>query len=175
MDNARLLFRPAGPSDLGRIREIIRQAQTRMRLLGIDQWQDGYPAHVDIERDILSGDGRVLCRPEDGRAVACGAVIFGPEPAYAVIAGAWLGDDPYAVVHRLAVADGETGRGAAGEFLHRAEALAAARGIRSMRIDTHSDNRAMLRLLDKRGYVYCGKIRCRSGERLAFEKRLGPH
>ena len=32
--------------------------------------------------------------------------------------------------------------------------------------------RTMLRLLERTGFTYCGKVVYRSGERLAFEKRL---
>ena len=39
--------------------------------------------------------------------------------------------------------------------------------------DTNFDNRYMLRMLGRLGFVYCGKVRYRSGERLAFEKTLG--
>ena len=57
--------------------------------------------------------------------------------------------------------------------LRRVEAMAHGRGTGSMRVDTNFDNRYMLRMLGRLGFVYCGKVRYRSGERLAFEKPLG--
>ena len=106
-----------------------------------------------------------------GNVVAYGAVVFDGEPAYDAIEGAWLTDGDYVVLHRMAVADGEKGRGVATEFMRRVEAMACGRGTGSMR--TNFDNRYMLRMLGRLGFVYCGKVRYRSGERLAFEKTLG--
>lgn len=108
-----------------------------------------------------------------GNVVAYGAVVFDGEPAYDAIEGAWLTDGDYVVLHRMAVADGEKGRGVATEFMRRVEAMACGRGTGSMRVDTNFDNRYMLRMLGRLGFVYCGKVRYRSSERLAFEKTLG--
>lgn len=108
-----------------------------------------------------------------GNVVAYGAVVFDGEPAYNAIEGAWLTDGDYVVLHRMAVTDGEKGRGVATEFMRRVEAMACGRGTGSMRVDTNFDNRYMLRMLGRLGFVYCGKVRYRSGERLAFEKTLG--
>ena len=108
-----------------------------------------------------------------GNVVAYGAVVFDGEPAYDAIEGAWLTDGEYVVLHRMAVADGEKGHGVATEFMRRVEAMACGRGTGSMRVDTNFDNRYMLRMLGRLGFVYCGKVRYRSGERLAFEKTLG--
>jgi len=107
-----------------------------------------------------------------GNVVAYGAVVFDGEPAYDAIE-AWLTDGDYVVLHRMAVTDGEKGRGVATEFMRRVEAMACGRGTGSMRVDTNFDNRYMLRMLGRLGFVYCGKVRYRSGERLAFEKTLG--
>lgn len=171
MDNSHLLFRPARGEDTGRILQIIREAQAQMRALGSAQWQDGYPAAEDIDRDLAKGYGRVLCA-SGGEVVAYGAVVFDGEEAYASIEGAWLGEGEYVVLHRLAVADGWKGRGVAREYLLRTEALARESGLSSFRIDTNYDNRYMLRLLERTGFIFCGKIRYKGGERLAFEKRL---
>ena len=67
-------------------------------------------------------------------------------------------------------ATGEKGRGVAAEFMRRTEALARERGVGSFRVDTNFDNRYMLRMLERLGFAYCGKIVYGSGERLAFEK-----
>ena len=173
MDNSELTFRPARPGEQERILEIIGQAQAQMRAAGSDQWQDGYPARADIDADIARGAGHVLCRA-DGTIIAYGALFFDGEPSYATIRGAWTTADDYVVLHRLAVADGEKCRGVATEFLRRTASLARKRGTPAFRVDTNFDNRPMLHLMEKEHFVYCGKIRCRNGERLAFEKRLLP-
>ena len=63
-----------------------------------------------------------------GNVIAYGAVVFDGEPAYDAIEGAWLTDGEYVVLHRMAVADGEKGRGVATEFMRRVEAMAHGRG-----------------------------------------------
>ena len=187
--NEDLEFRPARPADTARILEIIRQAQAQMRALGSRQWQDGYPARENIDCDIARGWGYVFSKPaaetcgttdtkaatvgNSGTVIAYGAMLFDGEPAYEAIEGAWLTEGDYVVLHRLAVADGEKGRGVAAEFMRRVEAAARERGAGSFRVDTNFDNRYMLRLLERLGFAYCGKIHYESGERLAFEKPLG--
>lgn len=175
------LFRPAAKGDTPRILAIIRQAQAQMRAAGSRQWQDGYPAPSHIDADIARGAGYVLCksgstevpRQTEQLVIAYGAVVFDGEPAYAHIDGRWRTQAPYVVVHRLAVADGEKGRGVAAEFLRQTEDMASQRGMRSFRIDTNFDNRPMLRLLERQGFAPCGRIFYDSGERLAFEKKIG--
>ena len=189
--NEDLKYRKAEPADAERIMEIILQAQAQMRALGSLQWQDGYPARTDIDNDIARGYGYVFEKsgtaeepaaagtPQkcdkgraSGAAIAYGAVVFDGEPAYGAIDGAWLTGGDYVVLHRLAVADGEKGRGVAAEFLHRVETLAQGRGVKAFRIDTNFDNQTMLQLLERTGFTYCGKVVYRSGERLAYEKRI---
>ena len=177
MDNE-LIFRQAQSCETDRIMQIIRQAQARMHAAGSRQWQDGYPAPGHISADIGRNRGYVLCKPGvEGplSVIAYGAVVFDGEPAYDAIDGQWLTDEPYVLVHRIAVADGERGRGVAAEFLHRVETLAQERGVKAFRIDTNFDNQTMLRLLERTGFTYCGKVVYRSGERLAYEKRLRKH
>ena len=130
-------FRQAVPREAPLIMQIIRQAQARMRAAGSSQWQDGYPAPGHISADIGRGCGYVLCRPgvrECRAIIAYGAVAFDGEPAYEALEGEWLTDGPYVVVHRMAVADGECGKGVAAEFLRHAEEMARERGIGTFRI-----------------------------------------
>ncbi len=104
--------------------------------------------------------------------IAYGAAVFDGEAAYEALEGRWLTGGPYVVLHRLAVADEAKRRGVAGAFMRRVETLARGRGVGAFRVDTNFDNRYMLHLIERQGFVYCGKVRYGSGERLAFEKRL---
>ena len=72
----------------------------------------------------------------------------------------------------MAVASDSQCRGVARRFFAAVENLAVSKGIFSFRVDTNYDNVRMLRLLDRLGFEYCGKINYESGERMAFEKRL---
>lgn len=166
------IFRPATPDDTPRILQIIRQAQRRMAAAGSLQWQDGYPAPEHIAADLARGYGYVICPAGSLEAAAYGAIVFDGEPAYEALEGHWITDGPYVVVHRLAAADEALGQGIGTEFLEHAGQLARKRGIGAFRIDTNFDNRRMLRILAKSGFIRCGKIFYRNGEREAFEKIL---
>lgn len=165
-----MTFRQAQLTDLNQILTIIDAAVARMLREGKQQWDETYPAMSDILRDLTLQQGYVLT---SGRKIlAYGAVVFSGEPAYDDLDGEWLSDSPYVVVHRLAVAQEEQQRGVGGLFLRSVENMAAANGIGSFRIDTNFDNNAMLRLLEKEGFEYCGDIRYDRGSRRAFEKLI---
>ena len=169
------LFRSATPADVPRILQIIRQAQRRMAAAGSLQWQDGYPAPGNIDDDLKHRYGHVITREGasgEPTVIAYGAIVFDGEPAYEALEGRWLTNGPYVAVHRLAAADEALGQGIGTEFLEHAGRLARERGIAAFRIDTNFDNRRMLRILAKSGFIYCGKVFYRSGEREAFEKIL---
>jgi N-acetylglutamate synthase-like GNAT family acetyltransferase len=163
-------FRKATSSDAERIWEIIQQAKAQMRKLNSKQWQDGYPAPANIDNDIKHGYGYVLC--SEDCVIAYGAVIFDGESAYEAIDGQWLTNEPYVVVHRLAVADEAKQRGIATEFMHRVEELSCGKGIYSFRVDTNFDNHYMLRMLSNLGFSYCGEVKYNQGLRRAYEKML---
>ena len=166
-----ILFRKAGRSDIDRIRQIILQAKERMRLRGSRQWQDGYPADENIINDIEKEYGYVLCY--NNIVIAFAAVIFDGESAYNSIIGKWLSDQPYVVVHRLAVADEMTQRGIATLFLKEVEELSRRNNVFSFRIDTNFDNLYMLKILHNLGFTHCGEVFYeKNGARLIYEKML---
>lgn len=169
MENT-VLFRKATNADSEWIWQIILQAKEQMRLLGSRQWQDGYPAYDNIVHDIECGYGYVLCI--DDRVVAYGAVIFDGEPAYNSIEGQWPDEQPYVVVHRLAVADEMKQRGMASSFMKAVEALSRENGVFSFRVDTNFDNHYMRKMLSTLGFVYCGEIAYQRGARDAYAKKL---
>jgi len=98
--------------------------------------------------------------------MGCFTFIEGDDPTYKeIVKGEWLDDDPYAVIHRIAVL--ASGRGT-GSFCIE-WCLGRCRNIR---IDTHPDNIPMQRLLGKNGFSLCGMIYNLWGdERLAFQRR----
>lgn len=83
-----------------------------------------------------------------------------------------VSDEPYVVVHRLAVSMKHQSRGVAAGFMNAVEHLAASQGIGSFRVDTNFDNDRMLHLLEKLGFAECGIIHYPQGERIAFEKLI---
>lgn len=168
--NEIITLRKAVEADTERIWQIIGQAKEQMRLLDSLQWQDGYPALENIIHDINSGYGYVLCL--DNSVIAYAAVIFDGEPAYNSIDGNWLSEEPYVVVHRLAVANEMKKRGIATLFMQKVEMLSLEKGISSFRVDTNFDNNYMLHMLSALGFSYCGEITYERYKRVAYEKCL---
>jgi GNAT superfamily N-acetyltransferase len=170
MTDGSLQLEKAKSGDIPRIWDIICQGREQMRLSGSQQWQDGYPAAANINADVASGYGYVLRL--GANVIAYAAVIFDGEPAYGNIKGHWLADQPYATVHRLAVADEMKHRGIATLFMRLIENITIVRGITSIRVDTNFDNHRMNRILSKLGYVYCGEVVYDRNRRMAYEKIL---
>lgn len=163
-------FRVAQISDLPEIMEIITEAQASLRLAQIDQWQNGYPNAKIIAQDIQSGNSYALIK--DDRVVATAVLEFGGDPNYVIIhEGTWITDGSYGAIHRIAVAEDYKGSGLASQMIEALEGLCQEQKVRSLRVDTHKDNKPMQRMLQKNGFQYCGIIFLADGSpRVAFEK-----
>ena len=167
---SKLNFRQATPDDSREIWQILQQAILRRKNDGSRQWQDGYPNAGTVQSDIEHRIGYVLT--ENDEVAAYAAVIFNDEPAYEAIEGKWLSEGDFNVVHRVAVCDKAAGKGFATEIFRRIEEFSRKNGILSIKVDTNFDNVAMLRILEKLGYKYCGEVYFRGSARKAFEKVL---
>ncbi len=164
-----MVFRKATEADIDSIERIIASASARLGAAGIDQWQRGYPNRGSVERDVANGVGMVLC--EGNTILVYGAVIFTGEPAYDDLTGGkWLTSADYACVHRLCTNEIFVGMGFSKHFMLAAEAMASEQ-VRSIRIDTHPDNKIMQGLICSLGYTYCGDVVIES-RRLAYEKEI---
>ena len=165
-------IRKAAQEDLPRIMEIYAYARKFMAAHGNpNQWgKNNWPPVSLIESDINAGHSYV-CVNEAGRVIGTFYYTFGKdiEPTYREIEnGAWIGDDTYGVVHRVASDGSEKGIGsfclnwAFGQCGH-------------LRIDTHDDNVVMQSMLTKLGFVHCGTIYVREDKdpRRAYEKVEG--
>jgi len=156
--------------ELPLIWEILQKSIIRRGKEGSQQWQDGYPNREVIKNDILTDAGYVLTG--DGVIIGYSAVIFNDEPAYNQIDGQWLTTGDFVVVHRVAIAEEFLGNGLAPKIFEFIENIALENKIFSVKVDTNFDNLAMLRVLEKSGYTYCGEVSMRGNARKAFEKRL---
>ena len=157
-----MFIRPATEADLPALRPVFEAAKGIMRADGnLEQWAaPGFPGDALLLRDIARGGGFII---ERERIVAYFALLPSPEPTYDYIEGAWLTDEPYGVIHRMASYPEEHGIFAA------IIDFAAAR-FAHLRIDTHRDNRIMQHLIEKHGFTYCGVIWLEDGTvRLAYE------
>ena len=95
------MIRNARPSDWDDIMEIYAIARGFMKIAGNPtQWGDIFLPEDMVRNDIALQQNYVV--ELDGRVQAVFAMIPGVDPTYLVIEGAWLNDEPYAAVHRVA-------------------------------------------------------------------------
>ncbi|HUH35020.1 MAG TPA: GNAT family N-acetyltransferase [Moheibacter sp.] len=163
-------IRKATLTDANAIWTLLQIAIARRKADGSQQWQNGYPNPKSVENDIKNGFAYVMTR--DDEIIGTAALIINDEPTYENIDGAWLSDEDFMVVHRVSVSDKVLGKGIATKFFELMEGVALEQQIFNIKIDTNFDNLAMLRILEKLNYVYCGEIQVQDGKRKAFQKVL---
>lgn len=162
--------RLAKRNDMQDIMHLIIQAKVFLAEQNIDQWQNEYPNENDILQDLEQKNGYVLC--ENTNIVGYVCISFDGERCYDVIRGSFLSQQPYATVHRMAVANEKKGKGLAGKLFDFAEELCMERKIHSIRVDTDEKNLLMQRVFQKQGFVYCGVVDVGDSEKIVFEKQL---
>ncbi|WP_158661717.1 hypothetical protein [Enterococcus timonensis] len=158
--------------DFKRVLEIFDSAKLKLKNDGVDQWQTGYPNIENLWADVKSGVGYVW--QEEGLILGYGALIFGQEPSYQQIKGAWqTKETPYATIHRFCIITGVAPL-TSDTFLQALSDLARQNQAQSVRIDTHDQNIRMQHLLERSHFQSCGEIILHdTGEaRLAFEKLI---
>lgn len=130
------------------------------------QWIDGYPQKSLIEEDIRKAACYVMTQGEE--FVAVFTLLEEAEPTYRVIAdGAWLNDEPYGTLHRIAVS-GQV-KGAGRQCIRWCLAQ-----CKNLRVDTHEENVLMRHVLETEGFLLCGRITLEDGSsRIAYQKVLG--
>ena len=157
-------IRKSTPEDLQEIMEIYGIARTFMKNTGNPtQWRNGYPSEALVRSDIESGISYVAV--EDGEIEAVFVFRMGEDPTYKVIEdGAWQNDAPYGVPHRIASRGRVKGIGS--ECIQWCFAQCG-----NLRGDTHADNHVMQRVMEKNGFVKCGRIYIADGSpRIAYQK-----
>lgn len=143
-------IRRAVPEDLPEMQRLFACARAFMKKSGNPtQWGDNRPPASRVEADIAAGNSYVCSR--GGRLVATFALVPGADPTYAQIDGAWLHERPYSTLHRVA-SDG-TIRGVSRAIFAWSRAHSE-----SLRIDTHKDNGTILRIIEREGFIHCGRI-----------------
>lgn len=161
-------IRQAFPNEVVAVMAVLSSAKQFLAESGFSQWQgeNGYPNEDDVFDDILQGQAYVAV--VGGQIVAYAAVIDGKDEAYdKIYDGKWQHNNyRYITIHRLAVLRDFAGQGIAQTFL---QGLIEGQAGSDFRIDTHEKNKAMRHIVEKLGFVYCGKVPI-DGERLAYQK-----
>lgn len=164
------IFRKAEKADADAIWLILQSAIQKRKEEGSNQWQDGYPNPEVVERDIANSYGYVLCNQDE--IIGYCALLVNDEPDYDIIEGKWLTESEFVVFHRIAISEKYLGKGQAQKMMLGIEEQTKSWGIRSIKADTNFDNAAMLKIFEKMGYNYCGKVYMRGSPRRAYEKVL---
>lgn len=165
-----MTIRLAEKKDIDKIMQIIADARESIGRLGIDQWQYGYPTRDIVKDDVALGRSYVVV---DGDEIcATFALILNGEPTYKkIFCGAWIGDGEYIAFHRIAIKGTHRGRGVAKQIIDFLVDFATKKDYASIRVDTHTGNLPMRKMLEKNGFEYCGTIHLLDGEpRVAYEK-----
>ena len=163
-------FRKAAASDVEDIMKIIKQAQAYFKENCVNQWQNNYPNNETIKNDIEKGYGYVL--EDNGEIIGTVAVCFNGEKTYDIIyGGEWISSGEYAVIHRMAVDNAYKGAGLSSVIIKHIENICLDKGVHSIKIDTHSENTSMQRVIKKNNFKYCGIIYVEDkSSRVAVEK-----
>lgn len=167
IENTKL--RMAVAEDIHAIMDILAEGRMAQRQQGFVQWTDSYPDLLTIGKDIETGAGRILC---DGKSPIGYAALIQDDPGYEQLGDVWHYHGKYAVIHRMAIADRQRGRGLASCFFGMLEEDAARCGVEVIRVDTGEANTVMQHILIKTGYRACGLMEFIWGPRLAYEKRI---
>lgn len=166
--DSEIRLRKAHMDEKEKIWNILQQAIERRRLDGSTQWQQGYPNPETVESDISKGFGYVMTVNDDIAVYV--ALILNDEPAYSNIEGAWLSNGEFVVVHRVAIDEKFAGKGMVKILFNHIEDFTRSHGVQSIKVDTNFDNIAMLKILEAKGFSYCGEVFLAGGMRKAFEK-----
>jgi len=94
-----MILKLATLADATTIWEILQAAILQRKMDGSTQWQNGYPNEGTVESDIQQGYGYVI--EENNMIIAYAAIVFGDEPTYKVINGAWMSNQPYVMSRNI--------------------------------------------------------------------------
>jgi ribosomal protein S18 acetylase RimI-like enzyme len=166
-----LTIRRATVADLPAIVALVQAVVPLMNATGNYQWTSEYPNQTVFEEDIAHH--HLWVAELSGELAGIAALTQDQDAEYAD--ADWDAAEPALVTHRLAVAPSAQGHGVAQALLAQAEHEARALGLRTLRVDTNSENAATQRLFPKLGYRFAGEIKLafRPGLRFfCYEKRL---
>lgn len=166
-----MIIRHANKTDLVDIMVIIEKAKIYMKENKINQWSENYPNEDVFLADLK--ENRLYVAEIKGKVVGMAVLVLDGDADYKNIDGKWLSDGEYGVIHRIAVNPDYKSQNVAKNLLDFFEDKLKELNYDSIRVDTHKDNKSMLRFIEKNGFQKCGIVYIRkTDERIAFEKPL---
>jgi GNAT superfamily N-acetyltransferase len=149
-----MLLRLANIKDIPQILKLVSEVVPMMNAGGNLQWDNNYPNEKAFTQDIHLM--KLWVAEINGTVAGVSAITTDQDPEYAEVG--WDLNETAIVTHRLAVGPQFHGQGVAVALMQKAEDEAIRRGIKTLRIDTNSMNKATQKLFPKMGYVYAGEI-----------------
>lgn len=171
-----VVCRLATENDIEDIMLIMRQARNYLKKHRVDQWQGNYPTQEVFAEAVAEGECYAVTYGERLAGFFC--LTDKPESDYDNLTdGKWHGEGKYCKLHRMAVEAQFRSTGISDMMLGFAEETAKSRGAEYMRTHTHRKNKAVQKLLKRKGYAYRGNVLVSSEPghdpaRQAFEKKI---
>ena len=190
----------AMPGDEALCMEIIADGRQFQQEQGFVQWTEAYPALPDIAEDIITNRAKSAMDdyfdyyPEletrlnqagkdkelhEVRRAADLANIFyvRQKETRGLVHAIWrakrfVGDEPYAVLRRLAFNARGRGRGLTRVLFDLAAERSRERGITYLRLNTGLQNSRMQHILEKNGFTRRGIIVFKGSQKYAYDKRI---
>lgn len=151
---ASMTIRLAVTADIPQIMQLVKKVVPLMRAVGNFQWGDDYPNPEVFAKDVAIGQLWVAVLKN--QVVGVSAITNDQDEEY-TDAG-WDITEKAIVTHRLAVDPDCQGKGIAKALMQQAEVVAETTGIKILRVDTNSENKATQALFPKLGYTFSGEI-----------------
>ena len=149
-----MTIRLATLDDVLAIMQLVAAVIPVMQASGNFQWDNTYPNAKVFENDIALN--QLWVADVDGEIGGITAITTDQDQEYAEVG--WDITETAIVTHRLAVSVNHRRKGIAEALLKQAEIVAQSRGIKILRIDTNSNNKATRLLFPKLGYEFAGEI-----------------
>ena len=149
-----MIIRLSTLNDIPAIMQLVAEVVPVMQASGNFQWDITYPNIKVFENDIKLN--QLWVADVNGEIGGVTAITTDQSPEYAEVG--WDITEPAIVTHRIAVSIHHHRQGIAKLLLQQAEIVALNSGIKILRVDTNSNNKATRLLFPKLGYEFAGEI-----------------
>lgn len=161
-------YRLGTMQDVDDICQLVSDAIAEMERHEIYQWDEIYPARIDFEEDIKSGNLYVVHEGDDLAAF----YVISDESDEQYGNANWQFGDSYYVLHRFCVSPNMQNKGVGKKVLLHIEDQIKDMGYNAVRLDTFTENPFAQRLYRHNGYESRGYADWRKGRFDLMEKAL---
>ena len=144
------MIRLAQKSDLDRLLQITRLCAREMESRKVFQWNQHYPDRQSFVNDIKNSELYVYCIKD--MIIGCVSICSLMDEVYSKVT--WKTNGKNSVyVHRLAVDPKHQQQGIGSKLMDFVENESKLNGMKSIRLDTFSQNKVNQNFYEQRGYV----------------------